>query len=340
VSQLLDALAEPLGYFTDPQRRLHWLYLATALVLAGAVALRDRRRAAVGRPQPSPSLRRILFSRSTALDLQLLFGNSVARAVLLAPLVLTSLAAITEVARALARTFGHPTPSDAPAWAVMAGYTTALFVIDDLTRYLLHRAMHRLGPLWELHKLHHTAEVLTPLTLYRVHPVETALYMLRSALTIGLVTGVGYHLFPNQLGQLEVLGINAFAFAFSALGANLRHSHVWLSFGRRAEHLVVSPAQHQIHHSDDPRHHDRNFGTFLALWDWAGGTLWTTTAEREPLTFGVGAQKHHQDHLLSAWFAPLAAALRPALKSIGRGLNALGGARQRPWRAESEKLAR
>jgi sterol desaturase/sphingolipid hydroxylase (fatty acid hydroxylase superfamily) len=37
---------------------------------------------------------------------------------------------------------------------------------------------------------------------------------------------------------------------------------------------VHSPAHHQIHHSTDPRHFDRNLGYALSIWDWAFGTLW------------------------------------------------------------------
>jgi sterol desaturase/sphingolipid hydroxylase (fatty acid hydroxylase superfamily) len=68
--------------------------------------------------------------------------------------------------------------------------------------------------------------------------------------------------------------------------ANLRHSHVRLSFGP-LEGLFISPTQHQIHHSID--HEDVNFGSCLAIWDRWFSTL---VCSREisvgkKLTFGL-----------------------------------------------------
>ena len=81
-------------------------------------------------------------------------------------------------------------------------------------------------------------------------------------------------------------GANAIVFAFNVAGSNLRHSHVRISYGRVVERVLISPAQHQIHHSVDPRHGDRNFGTVLAVWDWIGGSL--CLAERgEKIRFGI-----------------------------------------------------
>lgn len=62
-------------------------------------------------------------------------------------------------------------------------------------------------------------------------------------------------------------------------GANLRHSHVWISWGPWLEHVFISPAQHQIHHSNDPVHFDRNMGAFLAIWDRLFGTLQTARGQ-------------------------------------------------------------
>jgi sterol desaturase/sphingolipid hydroxylase (fatty acid hydroxylase superfamily) len=50
----------------------------------------------------------------------------------------------------------------------------------------------------------------------------------------------------------------------------------------------MSPAHHQIHHSRDPRHHGRNFGKFLAVWDRMLGTLYVPSREPEALAFGLG----------------------------------------------------
>ena len=50
--------------------------------------------------------------------------------------------------------------------------------------------------------------------------------------------------------------------------------------------IFVSPAHHQVHHSGNPKHFNKNFGSCLALWDWMFGTLYVPEKEREPLSFG------------------------------------------------------
>ena len=60
----------------------------------------------------------------------------------------------------------------------------------------------------------------------------------------------------------------------NSFAANLRHSHVWLSFGPVWEHIFISPAQHQVHHSIDKQHYNKNYGEVLAIWDWMFGTLY------------------------------------------------------------------
>jgi sterol desaturase/sphingolipid hydroxylase (fatty acid hydroxylase superfamily) len=45
-------------------------------------------------------------------------------------------------------------------------------VLFDLGYWIAHRTMHEIPLLWEFHKTHHAAEVLTPLTAARAHPIE------------------------------------------------------------------------------------------------------------------------------------------------------------------------
>jgi sterol desaturase/sphingolipid hydroxylase (fatty acid hydroxylase superfamily) len=127
---------------------------------------------------------------------------------------------------------------------------------------------------------------MTPLTLYRSHPIEVMLSLLRDFLTIGLITGVFFYMFGESVDAGLILGVNAGRFIFNIAGANLRHSHVWLSYGQRLEKIFISPAQHQIHHSDNFNHYNKNYGSQFALWDWVFGTLYVTNG-REKVTFGL-----------------------------------------------------
>ena len=52
-------------------------------------------------------------------------------------------------------------------------FLTVFFaVIADLAIYTGHYLQHKIPWLWEFHKDHHSAEVLMPITVYRMHPVD------------------------------------------------------------------------------------------------------------------------------------------------------------------------
>lgn len=60
-------------------------------------------------------------------------------------------------------------------------FTLCHFLLDDLSKYLVHRALYRWPVLWAFHKVHHSAITLTPLTVYRTHPLEAVLFSLRGS---------------------------------------------------------------------------------------------------------------------------------------------------------------
>jgi sterol desaturase/sphingolipid hydroxylase (fatty acid hydroxylase superfamily) len=137
--------------------------------------------------------------------------------------------------------------------------------------------------LWRLHRVHHSATTLTPFTVFRVHPVESAIYFFRAFFVFSLVSGIFVWLFGRHLSIIDVLGVNALGFAANAAFANLRHSHIWVGFGR-LEHFLVSPAQHQLHHSSQPGR--GNYGSVLSVWDRCLGTF-KLSGKRRSLTFGL-----------------------------------------------------
>ncbi len=292
--KLVAGVMTPVVYFLSAGVRFYWLYLLSALVIAVLLfCLRDR---PAGRFSPR-ALARYLWPKavwlhpSALLDYRYVALDAVLFTVLVAPFIVSAYAISGQVEGALAGTFGPARTSAAGGVAVNLAYTLALLLAGDLARYLTHRLFHRVPMLWEFHKVHHSAEVLTPVTLFRIHPVERFCFGTATGAAAGLVTGVFGYLYPQELTIYGVLGINAGVFAFNLLGANLRHSHVWLSYGPLLERIFISPAQHQIHHSDAPQHFDRNFGSFLAVWDWAFGSLYLVR-RREPLSFGLGREEN------------------------------------------------
>jgi len=179
------------------------------------------------------------------------------------------------------------------------GYTLAA----DLSVYLIHRFHHRSDVFWPIHALHHSAEVMTPMTLFRKHPLWNLMAHSLSMTFTGIFQGLFVFIFYGVPGVEVLFGINTFYVLFNFFGANLRHSHVWLSWGNTLSHLFISPAMHQIHH--DPKRMQMNYGEVFAIWDWMFGTLYIPqTKETFEIGLGQGTQNPHQT-LAKAYTVPI-----------------------------------
>jgi iron(III) transport system substrate-binding protein len=190
-----------------------------------------------------------------------------------------------------------------PSWMIAVLFTLLLFLFDDLARYIVHRCLHRWSTLWAFHKVHHSAETLTPFTVYRTHPVEGIIFSLRTIIVQAIVVAGFIFFFGERAELVTVLGANVILFLFNTCGANLRHSHIWISYGTIIEHILISPAQHQIHHSKAVIHHDKNFGTILSIWDWIGGSL-SLAKKNEDIKFGLGKNSGTYNSLRTIYLKP------------------------------------
>lgn len=149
-----------------------------------------------------------------------------------------------------------------------------LVLAEDFCRYLIHFLHHKLAWLWPFHAVHHSAEVLTPLTFYRAHPFYFVLQQCLIAFATGLAQGLFVALAFGFAPAWVFVASAIVTRTYMLLGVHLRHSHIPMRYGRVLEHVVISPRQHQVHHSVEARHHDRNFGEIFAIWDWVFGTLY------------------------------------------------------------------
>jgi sterol desaturase/sphingolipid hydroxylase (fatty acid hydroxylase superfamily) len=171
--------------------------------------------------------------------------------------------------------------------------TVFMFLAYELGYWVDHYLSHRIPMLWDFHKVHHTAEVLSPLTNFRVHPVDSLVFGNILGISLGTTGGVLTYL---QLGSpFEIGGTNLILVAFFFVTVHLQHSHLWIATTGLMGRVILSPAHHQIHHSDNPRHFNKNFGSCLSVWDWLFGTLHVPERKRERLNFGVTtrARDHH-----------------------------------------------
>ena len=150
--------------------------------------------------------------------------------------------------------------------------------------------------LWEFHKVHHSAEVMTPLTELRQHPIEILAFVNLIALSTGATLGALTYVFGPGAQVFTLLNANAATILFLMTWGHLRHTHIWWSFTGLAGRLLQSPAHHQLHHSDHPDHWDKNLGFALAVWDWAFGTLVIPPTDKKALNVRFGVGESHGDY--------------------------------------------
>ena len=305
--QIVDLLSESIlslpGYLVDANKRIFGIYLVSAILLAIPAYLVQKKNFKLGAFWGYLFNKKIWFHASARLDYKLFLVNRVLKVLLWAPIVLTMVPIAIGFSDLLDSLFGKITPVTHNSIIIISMFTLILFLLDDLTRFLLHLALHKIPILWDFHKLHHSAKVMTPMTIFRSHPFESYLYACRMALTQGLAVGIGYYFFGATLSMFDVFGANIFVFVFNVMGANLRHSHVWWSWGDKIESWFISPAQHQVHHSDKPEHFDRNLGSTLAIWDRIIGTL-IRSSNVGKIRFGVGAGDPGHQSMYQAYVKP------------------------------------
>ena len=308
---LEETISLSLSYFVNTNKRIHVLYLLTSMILAYYVYKKSRIKSSFLKylfPK------KIWLSKSAFVDYSLFCFNSLVKIVLIGPYIIFGFYIAFYTDEFLTDSFGFPKESIGITQTLVL-YTIVLTLLNDLFSYLIHFCMHKLPFLWEFHKIHHSATSLNPLTQYRIHPFELIINNIRSILIFGLVTGLFDYLSSHQIDKLVFLGVNVFHFIFLLLGANLRHSHVKLKYPKFLEYILISPFQHQIHHSNNPKHFSKNMGSKFALWDWILGTLVLSKSVGK-ISFGVEKNNSKFDSLFKNLFNPFKAITFSIIRKI------------------------
>ncbi len=259
---------------------------------------------------------RLLQHESFYADVKLVILSVIIAPPLFASLVLSSNAVSVVVSSALKSSFGPLWPLAGHDATMRAISTLVLFVAYEVGYFVDHYLKHRVPFLWELHKVHHTAEVLTPLTNYRNHPVDNLIFGYMLSIFIGGASGVLAWMFDRRIDIISVDGKNIIFLIFLWTIGHLQHSQFWIPFGGIWGRVFMSSAHHQIHHSDDPTHFNRNLGSVLAIWDWMAGTLEMPTTENPRLSYGVREERRNAH----SWAGFLVTPLVGAGSALGRAL--------------------
>jgi sterol desaturase/sphingolipid hydroxylase (fatty acid hydroxylase superfamily) len=183
--------------------------------------------------------------------------------------------------------WGEHSPLHLPLWCGVVMQSFVMFIVYEWVYWLDHFLSHRIGFLWAFHRVHHTAHMLSPLTNFRVHPIDTIVFGNLLALAEGCAQAGCDWLNGTPLEGYTIGGVNLFIFFGLLCLGHLQHTQVWIAFRGPWGKIFISPAHHQLHHSEDPQHYDCNYGSFLALWDYLAGTLIVPDEQKGELRLGV-----------------------------------------------------
>jgi sterol desaturase/sphingolipid hydroxylase (fatty acid hydroxylase superfamily) len=296
---IIEKIRNSLVQIVAPESQLYWLFLLSALGIAFIIYWLRR----YGKEDVNLKgflafcfPRKVYIHPSARLDFKYFTVNTIVYGAFIAPLLVTSSATAFGTVSLLITFFGMPMAPllSGGMWADV-GVTVAAVVVADMAFFVSHYFQHRIRFLWEFHKVHHAAEVLHPLALYRRHPMDAALDLTLMGAGAGVVLGLSAYVFDESVEGVTILGTNAVLFLFHFAGVHLRHSHVRLSYGPVLDRILICPTLHQIHHGCSPEHVDKNFGGIFSVWDWLAGTLYIPRDDEE-LILGLPGGEHGDYH--------------------------------------------
>lgn len=304
---------------------LYWPFVVSSVAIAALVWVLILRADNGAEPRSWRDFLRDYFGsglwwhRSARADYRLYFANALLIPFLFGYVMFTDLQVAGAIGTALGDSATAGDPEILPPGVLSRTlFTLAIFVAYDFGRFAAHCLFHDVRFLWEFHKVHHSAEVLTPITSFRVHPVELLCIAWMTALTTGVVTLFFNWLAAGSVTFYTFLGLHVLIWAFNLIG-NLRHTPVWVSYGPRLGRWLISPAHHQLHHSCEDRHFGCNRGFELAIWDRIYGTLYVPAMRPEAFRMGLGDGTEAEFHgVARMYFRPFAGAAREVANSLRR----------------------
>ena len=285
--QLAEIAIRPFIAFLYNDSMIYWPYLLSAIVFAIGISAISALRSPDGtkeilRQQFSG---KIWWASSTKADYRYYIVNSFVFGFIFAPLIIAGADVGIWISTRLEMALGAREQPLLDPTTIRILYTISFFVAYDFGRFLAHWLQHEIPLLWQFHKVHHSAEALTPITSFRVHPLDLLIMGTGGNLFGGIVTGIFFYISAGEVTIYTFLGTHLLIAVYNMIG-NLRHSHVWLDYGVLG-YIFISPAQHQIHHSTEARHIGKNCGFAFAVWDALFGTLYVPKS-KETFAMGLG----------------------------------------------------
>ncbi|TMV10226.1 sterol desaturase family protein [Ruegeria sediminis] len=314
ISFAQNVLSSPL----DPKNRIYFLYLASSVLIAFPIYLKARKKTGSG--EGEKSFVGFLFPKkvwkhpSAWLDVRYFFFH-----MLIGHFLLLGLAGFSTLEAFRFVTGGAGLIETAQVnpftgWGAIAaafGFMVVAMTCSDFISFYVHYLQHKIPVLWQFHKVHHSAEVMHPLSNFREHPVDNLFYMAANGVIYGVTAGVWFNVFGFVPNMPTLLGVPLLMFLFNFVGYNLRHSHIWLRWPGVWSKVFPSPAHHHVHHSCHPDHLDKNFAFMFPVWDVLFGT-YAMPEDNRDVKFGVTEKDrgHELNSCLKLYFVPVKDAMR------------------------------
>jgi sterol desaturase/sphingolipid hydroxylase (fatty acid hydroxylase superfamily) len=320
-----DYFLSLLHELVDPQKRVFVGYLSSAVTIA-LLWLCVIEKLSLKTAAKKIFDERIWLSRSSFADFKIILINriimSAGAATVVSQLTVSTILYNLLHEQTLIQPLAFHTTS---ASMVAILFTAFFFIFDDFSRFFVHRLMHRVPCLWAFHQVHHSAETMTPFTIFRTHPVEGLIFIFRTSIVQGVAISVFIFLFGSKVDLVTIFGASVGVVMFHSLGSNLRHSHIKIRYPKILEHIFISPGQHQIHHSTEKKHFDKNFGVAFAIWDLMFGSL--ALSEKASHKFGLKTQFGSEQGIIHLYIEPF----KMALKSFQRSKNQTKNRKQQSY---------
>jgi sterol desaturase/sphingolipid hydroxylase (fatty acid hydroxylase superfamily) len=161
-----------------------------------------------------------------------------------------------------------------PEWFDLSARGLLLWVTAalawDLCYYWFHRFSHEISVLWAAHAVHHQSED---------YNLSTALRQTSTGFIFGWIFYLPLFLIGFPLEVLITVNAINLIYQFWVHTQLVRRLGVF-------DRILITPSNHRVHHAQNERYIDKNYGGMLILWDRLFGTF-EDESEDEPVVFGV-----------------------------------------------------
>jgi len=212
-----------LGFLTDPNDRFFIVYLFSSFVIAFILFRKSK---------SEDGLFRFIFPKSVWsnpsawLDVRYFFfhgmiGHFLVHLFTASLFVFTlSLTLNMETLEGLA---DIETISTVHRWTMAILALIVITIVNDFSAFYLHYLQHKIPVLWQFHKVHHSGEVMHPLSNFREHPIDNLAYAIVSQIVFGVTWGIMLTLIGFRPDAFEIFGIGIVMILFNLAGYQLRY---------------------------------------------------------------------------------------------------------------------